>query len=51
MANLSQQKRQRMMNFLSKLKEEHKDDDSVSFPLPERSGDHEIRRISVLSRL
>ena len=39
MANLSQQKRQRMMNFLSKLKEEHKDDDSVSFPLLGRIGD------------
>ena len=29
MANLSQQKRQRMLTFLNKLKEEHKDDDSV----------------------
>ena len=35
MANLSQQKRQRMMNFLSKLKEEHKDDDSVLIALGE----------------
>ena len=33
MANLSQQKRQRMMEFLSKLKEEHKDDDSVLIAL------------------
>lgn len=29
MANLSQQKRQRMMEFLSKIKEEHKDDDDM----------------------
>ena len=35
MANLSQQKRQRMMEFLSKLKEEHKDDDSVLIALGE----------------
>lgn len=35
MANLSQQKRQRMMEFLSKLKEEHKDDDSVLIALSE----------------
>lgn len=35
MANLSQQKRQRMMKFLSKLKEEHKDDDSVLIALGE----------------
>ena len=28
MANLSQQKRLRMMEFMSKLKEEHKDDDT-----------------------
>lgn len=35
MANLSQQKRQRMMEFLLKLKEEHKDDDSVLIALGE----------------
>lgn len=35
MANISQQKRQRMMKFLSKLKEEHKDDDSVLIALGE----------------
>ena len=35
MANLSQQKRQRMMDFLSKLKEEYKDDDSVLIALSE----------------
>lgn len=35
MANLSQQKRQRMMEFLSMLKEEHKDDDSVLIALGE----------------
>lgn len=35
MANLSQQKRLRMMEFLSKLKEEHKDDDSVLIALGE----------------
>ena len=29
MANLSQQKRQRMLEFLQRLREEHKDDDSV----------------------
>ena len=29
MANLSQQKRQRMMEFLGKIKEEHKDDDEI----------------------
>ena len=35
MANLSQQKRQRMMNFISKLKEEHKDDDATLIALGE----------------
>ena len=35
MANLSQQKRLRMMEFLLKLKEEHKDDDSVLIALGE----------------
>lgn len=35
MANLSQQKRKRMMEFLSKLKEEHKADDSVLIALGE----------------
>lgn len=29
MANISQQKRQKMLDFLNKLKEEHKDDDSL----------------------
>lgn len=35
MVNLSQQKRQRMMKFLSTLKEQHKDDDSVLIALGE----------------
>lgn len=35
MANLSQQKRLRMMEFMSKLKEEHKDDDTVLIALGE----------------
>ena len=35
MANLSQQKRQRMLAFLQKLREEHKDDDSVLIALGE----------------
>lgn len=35
MANLSQMKRQRMMEFLAKLKEEHKDDDSTLIALGE----------------
>lgn len=35
MANLSQAKRQRMLEFLNKLKEEHKDDDSVLIALGE----------------
>ena len=35
MANLSQQKRKRMMEFLSLLKEEHKNDDSVLIALGE----------------
>lgn len=35
MANLSQQKRQRMLEFLQKLREEHKDDDSVLIALGE----------------
>lgn len=29
MANLSQQKRERMLAFLNKVKEEHKDDDET----------------------
>ena len=29
MANLSQQKRQRMLEFLQTIREEHKDDDDV----------------------
>ena len=35
MSNLSQAKRQRMLEFLNKLKEEHKDDDSVLIALGE----------------
>ena len=35
MANLSQQKRQRMLEFLQKLREEHKDDDDVLIALGE----------------
>ena len=35
MANLSQQKRQRMLEFLQKLRDEHKDDDSVLIALGE----------------
>lgn len=35
MANLSQQKRQKMMELLAKLKEEHKEDDSVLMALGE----------------
>ncbi len=35
MANLSQQKRQRMLEFLQRLREEHKDDDSVLIALGE----------------
>jgi type III restriction enzyme len=35
MANLSQAKRQRMLEFLQKIKEEHKDDDSILIALGE----------------
>ena len=35
MANLSQQKRQRMLEFLQRLREEHKEDDSVLIALGE----------------
>lgn len=35
MANLSQQKRQRMLEFLNKIKEEHKDDDETLIALDE----------------
>lgn len=35
MANLSQRKRERMLDFLNKIKEEHKDDDSVLIALGE----------------
>ena len=35
MANLSQQKQQRMLEFLQKLRDEHKDDDSVLIALGE----------------
>lgn len=35
MANLSQQKRQRVLEFLQTLREEHKDDDSVLIALGE----------------
>ena len=35
MPNLSQIKRQRMMGFLAKIKEEHKDDDSVLIAIGE----------------
>ncbi len=35
MANLSQQKRQRMLEFLNKVKEEHKDDDETLIALDE----------------
>ena len=35
MANLSQQKRQRMLNFLDTIRQEHKDDDDVLIALNE----------------
>ena len=35
MANLSQQKRQRMLEFLQTIREEHKDDDDVLIALGE----------------
>ena len=35
MANLSQQKRQRMLEFIDKIREEHKDDDEMLFALGE----------------
>lgn len=35
MANLSQQKRERMLAFLNKVKEEHKDDDETLQALDE----------------
>ena len=35
MANLSQAKRQRMLEFLQKIRDEHKDDDSVLMALGE----------------
>ena len=35
MANLSQLKRQRMLEFLQKIRDEHKDDDSVLMALGE----------------
>ena len=35
MANLSQQKRQRMLEFLQSIREEHKDDDDVLIALGE----------------
>lgn len=35
MANLSQAKRHRMLEFLHKIKEEHKDDDSILIALGE----------------
>ena len=34
-SNISKQKREKMMRFLSKLKEEHKDDDSMLIVLAE----------------
>ena len=35
MANLSQQKRQRMLEFLQTIREEHKDDDDVLIAIGE----------------
>lgn len=35
MANLSQQKRQRMLEFIDKIREEHKDDDEMLIALGE----------------
>ena len=35
MANLSQEKRQRMLTFLETIREEHKDDDEVLIALGE----------------
>lgn len=35
MANLSQQKRQRMLEFLQTIREEHKDDDDMLIALGE----------------
>ena len=42
MANLSQEKRQRMLAFLETIREEHKDDDEVLIAL----GDHRWSQFS-----
>ena len=48
MANLSQQKRQRMLEFLQTLREEHKDDDSVLIALGEIESELNAKRYGLV---
>ena len=47
MANLSQEKRQRMLAFLETIRKEHKDDDKVLIAL----GEIEIKRKEIRPRV
>lgn len=48
MANLSQQKRQRMLEFLQKLREEHKDDDGVLIALGEIENELNMKKYGLV---
>lgn len=48
MANLSQEKRQRMLAFLNTIREEHKDDDDVLIALGEIENELPYKIIQVL---
>ena len=48
MANLSQAKRQRMLEFLHKIKEEHKDDDSILIALGEIESELTAKKYGLL---
>ena len=48
MANLSQQKRQRMLEFLQSIREEHKDDDDVLIALGEIESELNAKKYSLV---
>lgn len=48
MANLSQQKRQRMLEFLQTIREEHKDDDDVLIALGEIESELNAKKYSLV---
>lgn len=48
MANLSQQKRQRMLEFLQTIREEHKDDDDVLIAIGEIESELNVKKYGLV---